>query len=80
MPKTIQLTQNTVGGNNQQKIDTINRKRELDSSECKLTQLLGCQPTVTLDLMTQVAESPDPSLVNNYQVVSESYQEIQPPF
>lgn len=30
--------------------------------------------------MTQVAEAPDSSLVNIYQVVSEFYQEIQLPF
>lgn len=51
----------------------------LGSSECKLIRL-ACKSMVTLDLMTQVAESPDPPLVNIYQVVSGFYHEIQPLF
>lgn len=41
---------------------------------------LACDSMVTLDLITQIAESPDPTLVNIYQVVSGFYSEIQPLF
>lgn len=51
----------------------------LGSSECKLIRL-AWKSMVTLDLMTQVAETPDPLLVNIYQVASGFDHEIQPLF
>lgn len=51
----------------------------LGSSECKLIRL-ACKSMVTLDLMTQIAESPEPPLVNIYQIVSVFYHEMQPLF